>query len=114
MVIEAPQICASAVIEESTETPAVLLPAHCGLRDAAALKASLSQVLDNERTVSVDTGAVERIDTAALQVLVSFVRERVAQARATEWRGLNENFLEAVHLLGLGPHLHLPAGAGAA
>lgn len=112
-VAEAPQVCEPAMAA-TTNPSDIVLPATCGLREVGALKDGLLPHLDSEQVVAVDAAAVERIDTAALQVLVSFVRERHAQARKIEWRGLNEAFLEAVRLLGLGAHLHLPASAGAA
>ena len=76
---------------DAHENPAVSLPANCCMRDTAELKASLLQLVDHEQTVLVDANAVERIDTAAMQVLVSFARERMAAARVTEWRGMKRS-----------------------
>ena len=105
---------ADAVLPVAQSINIVELPAHCTLRDAVALQAKLAACIDAEQAVPVDARAVERIDTAAFQVLLAFVRERAARARAVEWLGLNDTFVESARLLGLHAHLNIPANAGAA
>jgi ABC-type transporter Mla MlaB component len=96
-------------------TPAtVTLPAECLLASAAALQKSLVALLGEPQSVRLDTSAVTRIDTASLQLLAAFARDRRASERPVEWRGLTEPFNVAARLLNLEALLGLPpAGAGA-
>lgn len=94
--------------------PVVMLGANCTVKDAAALKQSLCTVLDSEATVVIDVSSVARIDTAAIQVLCAFVRQRAANARSVAWLGIPAAVREAAVLLGVSELLMLPAAAGAA
>jgi ABC-type transporter Mla MlaB component len=104
----------------SVATPAVepasviALASHCSVKDAGALKASLAAVLDANQAVTIDVSAVERVDTATMQLLCAFVRDRNAAARTVAWAGESKALREAAKLLGAGPMLALPErGAGA-
>jgi ABC-type transporter Mla MlaB component len=77
------------------------MTASCTVRDCVALKAALLDLLPIAEPVTVDLHAIERIDTAALQVLCAFVRDRQAAGGTTLWIGGNDHFGEAVRLLGL-------------
>jgi len=56
---------------------------------------------------------VERVDTAALQLLVLFQRELQARGGTLDWHGASEAFNEAAGLLGLTRLLELPAAGPA-
>lgn len=99
--IESP---ATELTEASGST--VTLPAQCLLRDAAEGKQQLLQHLD-AATVTIDVQAVERIDTAYLQVLLSFIRSRNPQ-QAVVWTHVTPAMTEAVQVLGLQAALGLP------
>jgi anti-anti-sigma regulatory factor len=58
--------------------------------------------------VTIDVHAVERIDTAALQLLCAFVRDRQAAGGQVLWTGCTESFSEAIRLLGLQKALAVP------
>ncbi len=60
--------------------------------------------------VVVDRSAVQRPNTAMLQLLAAFAKDLKAQSRALEWRGANEAFDRAALCLGLTVGLGLPAG----
>lgn len=94
-------------------TVQVTLPPQCLLRDASHLKESLLPRL-NDAAVAIDAHQVERIDTAAMQVLLAFVRDRHSQQRVVEWLGLNETFVDSARLLGIDAMLGLPATTAAA
>lgn len=96
------------------EAGAVMLPAQCLLRDTTQLKHSLLPHAAAAAPVSIDTRDVERIDTAAMQVLLAFVRDRHSQQRVVEWLGLNEVFVDSAQLLGIDKMLGLPVGEAAA
>lgn len=81
---------------------AVVLVPECTARNADALRADLLGRLDAAAEVIVETGAVERIDTACLQLLCAFVRDRTRHGRTTAWRGRSDVLAQAVALLGVG------------
>jgi ABC-type transporter Mla MlaB component len=65
------------------------------------LKADLARVLAKPAVVTLDLSAVRRVDTAALQVLTSFIRERRAAGRGVECQGASDAFLATADVLGL-------------
>ncbi|MGN6119709.1 MAG: STAS domain-containing protein [Rhodanobacter sp.] len=90
----------------------VCLPADCRLAVQMALKEQLQQVLQHGDIV-IDAQALERVDTAALQLLVLFRRELEHNGGALAWRGTNEVLHEAAALLGLEQSLNLPTATSA-
>ena len=76
-------------------------PADCTIAQAGDLKAQLARVLEEPTAVTLDLSAVRRIDTAALQVLTIFIRERRAAGRDVECRGASDAFLVTADVLGL-------------
>ena len=89
-------------------TAVVQLPADCRLLAQLALQAQLQEVLHHGEIV-LNAERVERIDTAALQLLVLFRRELEGQGGKLRWRGVNPVMGEAASLLGLEQLLNLPA-----
>jgi len=77
------------------------LPAECTTADAGALKARLLKLIAHPSTVTLDRGSVQRVDTATLQMLAAFVRDRRAEGLAVEWSGDGAAFKNAASLLGL-------------
>lgn len=90
------------------------LAAECTIADAGSLKSGLATLLDDSDSVTLDIGAVRRIDTAGLQVIAAFVRERESHGRKVRWRGSAPALSTAAQLLGLSALLGLPATAGQA
>jgi ABC-type transporter Mla MlaB component len=88
----------------------VALASNCVVKDAAAFKVSLCAVADSDEPVVLDAGNVERIDTATIQLLCAFVRERVDRNRTVVWQGASAALIEAARLLGVQALLALPAG----
>jgi ABC-type transporter Mla MlaB component len=81
---------------------ALSLPEECTLSDAASLKVRLAALLATEDSVTIDVSGVRRIDTASLQLLAAFTRDRRASRLAVDVRGESSAFGEAVRLTGLG------------
>jgi ABC-type transporter Mla MlaB component len=81
--------------------------AECTVADASSLKTGLTKLLDEAGTVTLDISAVQRIDTAGLQVIATFVRERESHGREVEWRGSAPAISSAAKLLGLSSLLKL-------
>ena len=85
------------------------LTAECLVSSASTLKESLAGLLDEPQAITLDITALQRIDTAGLQVLTAFIRERAGHGRTVEWRGTAPALTSAAQLLGLTALLRLPA-----
>lgn len=92
--------------------PGVCLPSNSTVKDAASLQAALLNVVESTATVALDARSVERIDTATMQLLCAFVRERTARNLGVQWLGSPAVIVESAGLLGMQSMLALPpAGA---
>ncbi len=89
----------------------VQLRACCTLAEAGELKAALVALTPCAGPVTLAAGAVERIDTAALQVLAAFVRDRRLAGRSVHWDSPSTTLIAAARRLGLSTLLQLE-GAG--
>ncbi|MFZ0498434.1 MAG: STAS domain-containing protein, partial [Steroidobacteraceae bacterium] len=67
--------------------------------------------LQEPEPVTLDVTALQRIDTAGLQLLVAFVRDRRTAGRAVAWHGRASALETAAGLLGLHDMLELPGEA---
>jgi anti-anti-sigma regulatory factor len=74
-----------------------------GIRDAAALKQRLLELLDTAAPLVIDITDVERVNTAALQLLFAFNRDRAARGGEVQWQGDSAAFRDGVTTLGLSP-----------
>jgi ABC-type transporter Mla MlaB component len=79
----------------------VRLAGNCTIRDCGALKADLGAVLEAPAPVNIDVSALERIDTAAIQLLCAFVRARKERQLGVTWSGKSAALTEAARLLGV-------------
>lgn len=95
-----------------TSPSTLMLGAECTVAEADGLQAELARRLDEPGGVTVDVSALTRIDTAGLQLLAAFVRDRRTSGRAVEWRGRAAALDTAARLLGLGDMLELPGEVG--
>lgn len=89
---------------------ALNLPAECTLADATSLKVRLTALLMTQTAIAIDVSGVRRIDTASLQLLAAFARDRRASRLAVELRGESAAFQEALRLTGLTRLFDLPPG----
>jgi len=94
---------------QGRQAAALTLAAECTVAEAESLKTGLTRLVEEVTPVTLDVGALQRIDTAGLQLLAAFVRDRRAAARAVEWRGRAPALDAAADLLGLRGMLELPA-----
>jgi ABC-type transporter Mla MlaB component len=85
------------------------LAAECTVADAGSLKERLTDLLNEPRAVTLDVTALQRIDTAGLQVITAFIRERAGLGLQVEWHGTAPVLATAAQLLGLTSLLELPA-----
>ena len=79
----------------------VLLPNELTIRHLNELTNLLDVALQNNRHVKVDASSVEKADTAALQMFVSFFQEARLQGVATELCSPSSAFEQAAIKLGL-------------
>ncbi|MFC4528032.1 STAS domain-containing protein [Dyella halodurans] len=91
-----------------SEARVIALPPDFRLAELAAVKAELLEALEAP-AVNIDGAAVERVDTAALQLLVAFRRESTARGQSPAWHGVSTVMRDAASLLGLAQVLELPA-----
>lgn len=77
------------------------LPVSAGVRECAALKQQLLGLVESADAVIIDISGVELVDTAALQLLFAFGRERNANGLMTIWQGDSPTFLSAAAAMGL-------------
>jgi ABC-type transporter Mla MlaB component len=102
-----PKAAPPAPVEKPSTT--LTLAAECMVSDAVTLKGQLAGLLDEPLPVTLDVTALQRIDTAGLQVITAFVRERAGNGRPVEWQGTAPVLTTAAQLLGLTSLLGLPA-----
>jgi ABC-type transporter Mla MlaB component len=74
---------------------------NTSIREAAAIKQELLTLLDHPETVTVVMSDVEGIDTAVLQLLYAFERDRTHAGRVVAWHGASAGFDAAAATLGL-------------
>jgi len=94
------------------DTAALSLAAECTVAEADSLKKALVRLLHEPRSVGLEVTALRRIDTAGVQLLAAFVRDRRAAGLRTEWRGRAPALDAAAALLGLRGMLELSAEDG--
>ncbi|MET0533942.1 MAG: STAS domain-containing protein [Steroidobacter sp.] len=102
------------VAEVTMQDPVVVLAANCSVKDAAALKTSLCAVAAQSVAVTLDASAVERVDTATMQLLCAFARDRGSRNQSIVWRGKSQALHDAVRLLGVGALLGFDDAKGVA
>jgi ABC-type transporter Mla MlaB component len=98
-----------AAAQKEAASSTLALAAECTVSDAGFLKERLTALLDEPQAVTLDVTALQRIDTAGLQVITAFVRERAGHGRPVEWHGTAPVLATAARLLGLTSLLKLPA-----
>lgn len=86
----------------------IALPADFRLGSVADVKVVLIEAFDAP-AAQLDGAGVERVDTAALQLLVAFRREATARGITPAWLGVSEVMRDAAGVLGLAQALELPA-----
>jgi len=91
----------AASVSAQAQTTAIALAGRCGLKEAAGLKSALCGALECRGTVTLDVRGLERVDTASMQLLCAFVRDRAARQSPLQWLGSSDAMHEAARLLGV-------------
>lgn len=84
-----------------------------GIREAAELRERLLAAIEAGPLV-LDGSAVERVDSAGLQLLVSLQRSLAARGETLTYRGVSTALADAATVLGVGDACCLTASAGTA
>jgi len=84
---------------------------QCTVREAESLKHALHTAEDSSGDFIVEAGAVERIDTAGLQLLLGFASRLRLMQRRLIWGSVSPAFRQSASQLGLAPALGLPEAA---
>jgi anti-anti-sigma regulatory factor len=71
------------------------------VRDCVALKQQLLGLVESAESVTIDVTDVELVDTAALQLLFAFGRERTTAGLTTLWQGDSPSIRSAAMAMGL-------------
>jgi anti-anti-sigma regulatory factor len=77
-------------------------PSDFTIAHAADVKQRLARMFAKPAAVTLDLSPIRRIDTAGLQVLTAFIRDRRAAGREVECSGASESFTVTAQMLGLG------------
>ena len=85
----------------------VLLNGNLSIVEVIPLRAQLQEVLSQEKNVTLNGGSIERVDTAALQVLWAFNREATQRQLSVKWAAASDALLQAATLLGLAASMGL-------
>ncbi len=67
-----------------------------------------NQLLNNEKNIIINAESVQRVDGAALQLLVAFFHEAESLSVNISWKGVSTAFREAAEILALTESLSLP------
>lgn len=98
---------AASIPVPETSMNTILFDPSLDIAGAAQLQQQLNGVLLSKTPVALDAANVERVDTAALQVLTAFFKDAEAANLTVQWQHASEALTNAARLLGLGPSLHL-------
>jgi anti-anti-sigma regulatory factor len=77
----------------------ITLTGSVGIRDGAALRAQLVTLLNLPERVVIDVTSATRVDTAALQLLFAFCRDRKAAGLSIAWEGQSAAWRNALGIL---------------
>ena len=88
-------------VKRNADATQVRLEAALGIRDAQRLHELLSPALLASQAITIDGARVERIDTAALQVLANFCRTAHEQGLTLTWQEPSPGLQQTAQLLGL-------------
>jgi phospholipid transport system transporter-binding protein len=96
-------------VSAATRRAGLKLEASFTLRDATDMLFQLLAVDFGDADVLVDGGAVERIDTAGLQMLIAFAKHHTARGKTLHWTAVSPELLRSSQLLGVTEPLYLTA-----
>lgn len=97
----------TAETETETERRSIVCGEVMDIASVAEFHIPLMEALALKQDVELDASQVERVDTAALQMLSCFVQDAHAQQKSVHWRAPSDVFCYSAALLGLSDLLNL-------
>lgn len=97
--------------QDSTSAPdmvRVMLGADCTIRRATVLREELLKHREGTGSLAIDGSNVEHIDTAGLQLILSFALDCLEQGREYVWCGQSAPLAAAIRLAGVGSLIESP------
>lgn len=88
------------VVRDANETQLVFASV-LDIAGAQNLRSELDRALSGGTTLVLDGGRVERVDTAALQILAAFCRACQKTGKALSWKATSQPLNDVAALLGL-------------
>jgi anti-anti-sigma factor len=98
---------ASEAKKASPARTAIVFDGSLDIAGAAQLREQLLQALTSKQPVVLNAANVEKVDTAALQVLTAFFKDADAQNLDVQWKEPTQAVKNAAQLLGLAGSLRL-------
>lgn len=90
---------------QKDKTNILVLDSELNIAATADLYDRMQPFLDQKEEILLDASKVEVVDSAALQLLLVFVREAQERSISTRWESASKKFLNTVTLLGFQQHL---------
>jgi len=94
--------------EEPMETKAddadniLCLPSHFSIAAVGEVHAQMCSILNQEQeTIEVDAGEVEAVDTAAIQMLYTFIEQTKISGKSLRWKRQSEKIAHASNMLNI-------------
>lgn len=109
-VVAKPAPVEAPAVEAVTAKAGLRLESSCTLREAEDLHFAMLGIKSGAEPLEVNAGAVERIDTAGLQLLACLVRGRAAMGGSVRWAAVSPALQRGAARLGMLEILSLPAG----
>lgn len=94
--------------ERTADYKVLVFGSSCTLEEAGELRAGLLDALADGTPLVLDGSAIERIDTAGLQLLVGLSFECMERGIGFAWRARSEALKDAIALTGLAPLMESP------
>jgi phospholipid transport system transporter-binding protein len=108
-VAEVPKSAPTAAAASTSQRAGLKLESTFTLRDANDMLFQLLAVDFGDSDVLIDGGAVERIDTAGLQMLIAFAKHHTTRGKNIRWTAVSPELLRSTRLLGIAEPLCLSA-----
>ena len=90
-----------------SEKTVITCPASLDISVVTDFSAELKVALDSKQDIQLQAAAIERADTAALQLLCAFFLDAQAEGLNVEWLNSSDALVGAARQIGLAGHLCL-------
>lgn len=98
-------------IQANSSVGRVTLAPTCTIHEIAALKDHLLQQQSNGGPIEIDGGAVQRIDTAGLQLVLAFALDCLDRNVEYRWVARSSQLEDAIQTLGIAALLESPGAS---